>query len=364
MERVAVNMANHWAERGWKPTLLTTSHGGRQVAYDLHPEARHRDIGWPREIRNDELDPASMRAVMKAVELSDQSHACVLTNIPLITLLRSELAAHSPDAVISLGDVTNIRIIAATEGLRIRRFVSERCDPRRNSIGPWEPLRKRLYPRADGVVTQTSDAAQFFEQAGCVCHVIPNGVMKPRLGTAPATPREGRRCVTLSRLVVYKRLGILIRAFASIAGNHPDWSLDIWGDGPRRPQLQQLIDELGARERIRLCGHAKDVYAVLAEADLFAMTSESEGFPNALCEAMACGVAPVIIDCGPGVRDIIRDGVDGVLVSGADPNHFAAALDRLMTDDDERRRLGARATEVVERFAEDKVMRQWEELIA
>jgi GalNAc-alpha-(1->4)-GalNAc-alpha-(1->3)-diNAcBac-PP-undecaprenol alpha-1,4-N-acetyl-D-galactosaminyltransferase len=362
MERVAVNMANHWAERGWQPTLLTTSHGDKQRAYELHPEAQYRDIGWPRPIGDEELDPASLRAVMKTLEISDRSHAAVLANVPLMTVLRRELAAAPPDAIISLGDVTNIRVIAATEGLPIRRFVSERCDPRRNDIGPWEPLRQRLYPRADGVVTLTRDAAQFFEQSGCVCHVIPNSVPKPRVGPNPN--REGRRCVTISRLEVYKRIPLLIRAFAAIADRHPEWSLDIWGEGPRRSKAQQTIDELGIGDRVRLRGHATDVYGVLAEADLFAMTSESEGFPNALCEAMASGVAPVVIDCGPGVRDIIRDGIDGILVRGADADHFAAALDRLMTDDGERRRLGARAAEIVERFAPEKVMRQWEELIA
>jgi GalNAc-alpha-(1->4)-GalNAc-alpha-(1->3)-diNAcBac-PP-undecaprenol alpha-1,4-N-acetyl-D-galactosaminyltransferase len=277
-------------------------------------------------------------------------------------LLRRGIVSTRPDAVISMIDIMNVRVLAATEGLGIRRFVSERCDPWRTDIGVYERPRRRLYARADGVIAQTAEAARYFERFGAKCHAIPNVVVAPPPEARPV--RTTRTLTAVARLVAFKKLNVIIRAFAQIAPRHPDWRLDVWGEGPQREFLQSVIDKVDGDGRIRLRGHAHDVYGVLRGSDLFAMASITEGFPNALCEAMACGVPPVVVDCGSGVREIVRGGVDGILVQEEGPEPFARALDRLMTDDAERARLAARAPEVVERFSAEKVMRRWEEVLA
>lgn len=361
-QRAAVNMANQWAARGWRPTILTTSQRGRPLAYDIDAGVTLRDVGWRREPRDEEMDRASVEAIVSGLDPRDPVCDPLFADLVLMILLRHAIAATRPDAVISLIDVMNVRMLAATEGLPIRRYVSERCDPWRTDIRVYEPLRRRLYSRADGVIAQTGEAAQYFARFGAKCHAIPNIVVAPPAGERPA--RTTRTLTVVARLEAFKRLNVIIRAFARIAPRHPHWQLDIWGDGTQRAFLQSVIDQVDGDGRIRLRGHARDVYGVLREADLFAMASITEGFPHALCEAMACGVPPVVLDCGAGVREIVRDGVDGMLVQGSGPPELAEALDRLMSDDEERLRLAARAPEVVERFSADKVMRRWEEVLA
>lgn len=364
-ERAAVNMANHWARSGWRPTILTTSQRGRPVAYEVDPRVGWRDMGWRRGPTDEEMDRRSVDAILGGLDVGDPVSDPLFCDLVLMLLLRHAIVQTRPDAVISMIDVMNVRMLAATRGLGFRRFVSERCDPWHANIRGYEPLRRRLYREADGVITQTADAARYFERFGAKCHAIPNVVVPPPSPIDAPAPRNGKRkLIALARLVAFKRLNVIIRAFAHIAERHPDWELDIWGEGPQREFLESVIGQVGGDGRIRLRGHAHDVYPVLRASDLFAMTSTTEGFPNALCEAMACGVPPVVIDCGAGVREIVRHGVDGLLVNADGPRQYAEALDRLMSDDAERARLAARAPEIVERFSPEKVMRRWEEVLA
>ncbi len=361
-ERAVVNIANAWVARGWRLTILTTSQRGRPLAYALDPRVEHRDIGWRRDPAGDEMDRSSLDAILGALDLSDPAYDNLLADIVLLVLIRRAIQRTQPEAVIAFGDVMSVRMLAATAGLPFRRYASERCDPHRTAIGPYELLRRRFYREANGVAAQTGDAARYFESFGARCHVVPNMVLAP-----PGLPRPEsnghRTLVTLGRLVAFKRLDIVIRAFAHIAGAHPDWRLDVWGEGDQRARLERLIADLGAGVSIRLRGHVDDVHAVLRNAEIFAMTSSTEGFPNALCEAMACGVVPVVVDCGAGVRTIVRHGIDGLLVPGEGPALFASYLERLMDNEEERQRLAARAPEVVERFSADRVLDRWEELI-
>lgn len=361
-ERAAVNMANHWAARGWRPTILTTSQRGRPIAYALDSRVALHGIDWRRAPNDDDLDRDSVTAILSGLDIHDPACDPLIADLVMMTLLRRAIVATRPDVVISMIDLMNVRMLAATEGLRVKRFVSERCDPWHSDIKQYEPIRRRLYARADGVITQTADAARYFERFGARCHAIPNVVIAPPAGERPV--RTTRTLVALARLVAFKRLNLIIRAFAHIAARHPGWRLDIWGEGPQRDFLESVIAQVGVDDRIQLRGHAHDVYSALRGSDLFAMASTTEGFPNALCEAMACGVPPVVIDCGAGVREIVRHGVDGMLVQADGPVQFADALDRLMSDDEERERLAARAPEVVERFSAEKVMRRWEEVVA
>ena len=346
-ERVISIMANYWAERGEKVTLLTFDTGG-EPSYSLHAGVRHRPL---------KLEADSPNAVVG-----------LFRNLRRLQVLRRAVRESRPDLVISFVDKTNVVTLLATLWMKIPVIVSERIDPSSYQIGKiWNLLRQVSYGRADALVCQTPRALAYFrpvtDEKG---HVIPNPV-------APLLPNKqereqgdsegrGRVIVGMGRLTAQKGFDLLLRAFKILSPLHPHWSLKILGDGPLLKELQAQVASFGLSGRIELPGRVSDPYFELSRADIFVLSSRFEGFPNALLEAMACGLPVVSFDCPSGPREIIRDGVDGLLVPPEDVNALAATLGRLMGDDAERKRLAKRAPEVLNRFGLDEVMGKWDEL--
>jgi glycosyltransferase involved in cell wall biosynthesis len=160
-----------------------------------------------------------------------------------------------------------------------------------------------------------------------------------------------------------KGFDLLLRAFTQCAEAHQDWTLDIFGEGSERARLLALANELRVADRVRLPGAVKDPEKMLRQADFFVLSSRYEGFPMALLEAMACGLPVVSFDCHSGPREMIQNGVNGLLVPPNDVNALAKAMAHLMGNADERKRLGERATAVSEKFSLAKVTQMWRSLL-
>ncbi|BDU71778.1 glycosyltransferase family 4 protein [Mesoterricola silvestris] len=344
--RVAVNLSRAWTEMGRSVTILTTDDGLRPPSFPLHPRVAHRALGLMGNSRN----PLQG----------------LLFNLRRLARLRRAIADSRPDVLVSFLDKNNILSLLAGRALpRIPILVSERTDPSERSIGrPWEWLRRRTYPMADCLVVQTLHAKAFFSlKVQARTRVIPNPVLLPPPGPATVRDPGRRRLVTLGRMDPVKGHDMLIDGFAAIQGAFPDWDLVIHGDGPTRQEMVDKARGLGLEGRILFPGATTEVGARLREADVFVLTSRAEGFPNSLAEAMACGLPVVSFDCHSGPAELIRDGVDGLLVPPLDVPALSAALARLMGDADLRARLGAAAPDVLTRFSESSVLTQWESAI-
>ena len=181
-----------------------------------------------------------------------------------------------------------------------------------------------------------------------------------------AAQKPVRRIVTVGRLTQnHKRPHLLIEAFARVAGRHPDWRLELWGDKDRDAyyrRLESMIRDSGLSGRAFLMGPTKDVPAVLKEADLFAFPSAYEGFGMALAEGMSAGLPAIGFKSCPAVNELIEDGVTGLLCEdGAEA--LAGALDRLMSDQALRVQMGAAAKAAMQAFAPERIWDRWESLI-
>ena len=344
-ERVLSTMANYWAERGWEITVVTLK--GRENApfFPLHPAIRWLPLGVAGNSR-----PSFLSAIG--------------SNTRRVLALRRAIRSSCPDAVISFVDVVNVLTLLACRGLDVPVIVSERTNPSERKLGVvWSFLRRCSYSKASALVVQTQVARMYFpERVRARCEIIPNPVLVPAR-TGEIRPKGSRQIIAVGRLVATKGFDLLLKAFAPLAERFPEWTLVIRGEGPARAELQQLCQELKISARTHLPGRSEDMERAFQEAELFVLSSRFEGFPNALCEAMARGLAVVSFALPGGPTELVQNGVNGLLVPPGDIDALRNALERLMSDDGARARLGLEAEKITEKYPLDRVMDSWERLL-
>jgi glycosyltransferase involved in cell wall biosynthesis len=340
-------LAGELAERGHAVQLCTFDAPGSASFFPVSPRVRLENLGLA----------GNSSGLFQAV------HA----NFRRIRGVRRAVLAFHPDVVLSFIDQMNVLCLLALAG-RLPVVVSERIDPARHDIGRlWDLLRLLTYGRTKAIVVQTRAAVEFFPpRLQRLCRVIPNAVLSvvPRSGGAPLGRRLPSPCVVgLGRLHPQKGFDLLLQAFAKTRAAHPDWSLRIFGEGPQRPELEALCTRLGLDPDAVFPGTETDVDVLLAQAEVFVMSSRFEGFPNALCQAMAHGAAVIATNCPSGPDSIVRHGIDGLLVPPEDTAALASALETCMADAGKRAALGARGREIMDRFRPDKVLAMWEQTL-
>ena len=334
-EKVLCMLANQWADINWTVRLLTFDHPDRPLYYSLDPRIELCQL--------DLLLPSSGMV------------SAVANNLWRLWQLRKAIAKGSPDVVLSFMDTCNILTLAATRGLGVPVVVSERIHPAHQPLATgWSILRKILYRRAHTVVAQTKRALDWHSRA-----IREKGRVIANPVSAIPVGQSTFRVIAVGRLVPQKEFDLLLRAFAEVAPRHPAWSLVLWGEGPERPALEQLVETLRLSTKATLPGLSPRAGGWIDGGGVFVLSSRFEGFPNVLLEAMAAGLPVIATDCLAGPAELIRDGENGLLVPAGEVAPLAAALDRLLKDAPLREQLSEGARESTRAYSPDRILTQW-----
>lgn len=344
-QRVMSLLANHWTQAGCHVCVLAFSGPGAEPFFPLDSQVEYVPLGieW------------------KSSNLIEGIH----NNIRRIIHLRRAIRASAPQVVISFMDQENVLTVLATRALGVPVIISVRVDPIASPTGGiWSFLRNRVYPFATRIVVQTLRVRQSFSQKlQDKVAIIPNPVLSPPPVTCPRLLASTHSILAIGRMTEQKGFDLLIRAFARLALRYPDWRLTILGDGPLRQEIECLRNELGLTEVVGLPGEVRNIDDYFSQADLFVLSSRYEGFPNALCEAMARGLAVVAADCRTGPREVIEHGVNGLLATAGDVDSLAECMDRLMSNEADRKKFGSNASQIKDLYNCQKIIKMWESLI-
>jgi len=351
-ERVMASLASRLSDRGHEVTLVTLDDGKKN---------RHQVAASVTRVCLDRMRPSRNR------------FSGILANLGRVVALRRSLAKSRPEVVLSFCDSTNVLTLVSTLGWSIPVVVSERSDPSSQRLAaPWQWLRTKLYRNAARVIVLTEAAAR---TVAPWCSAPPI-VIASAVDFPPDPPPDsdvggdkvptcGRPPIVLGigRLEIEKGFDQLLIAFAAVAPRHPDWRLVIYGEGSLRGELERLRDGLGLRDRVDLPGWVRPIWPAIRGGELFVLPSRYEGFPSALLEAMACGLACVAFACPSGPSAIIRDGVDGLLVPPGDTDALAIAIEKCIGDPVLRSELGRAATGVTVRFGWSAMTDAYEQVL-
>lgn len=305
-----------------------------------------------------------------------------------IVALRRVCQRIDPAVCISFCDTNNV-LAGMAWGKRKPLILCERSDPRRQKLNrAWEYLRDRSYPRAAGIVSQTSGVTNYFRTrlgnriSRVRMETIPSAIVPPEANvsfsrdfanrslvhstgnevTEECRKSETKRLLVVGRLSPEKRIDRAIHAWGTIARKYPDWVLRIVGDGALRDELMELAGKFEVDRQIEFAHWSHDVWGEYQSAHAYCLPSDYEGFPQSLIEAMHCRLPAVVWDCGEAVEELIgRDRSCGIVVH--DPDSLVKALESILNDAALRERMGQEAGVVASRYHWRSIAPRWLDLI-
>lgn len=390
IERVVSTLANEWSRRGRKVCVVTLH--DRRRFYELDPAIHHLVIDRAGLNRLAELlrwiaahvrrqgPPRFLLLARLLSTLHELSYRRLYRTYSTIVyaaealLLRRALARIESPVIISFGTPINIITLKACRGLKRRLIISERNDPKRLSrFKSWDVLARKLYDRADLVTANTRgalrDMSAYVDTAKLA--FVPNPLILADTRdpdgnggeTVHSSLPPAPLILNVGRMVWDKAQEVLLEAFALLGDDFQDWRLAVVGDGRLESDLRTHAATLGIHHRVDWHGIVADPYIFYRSASIFALPSRVEGTPNALLEAMNCGLPVIVSDGAPGPLELVEDGETGLVVPVNDAAALAAALRRLANDETLRRRLGAAARKRVKEYDLPRALATWESVV-
>ena len=303
-ERVIAQLANYFAAQGKQCNIITLNDD--EVFYKLDPSVSVLPVG-------------------------EKSGNKVLDKLLRYRQVRKMVLQEKPDLVLSMPEEIAVYVLLALLGTKIPVYVSERNNPWvMPDVKVTRILRKFMYPVAKGIIFQTEMAKSFFPEA-----IQQKGVVLKNpvdAGRIPAQYRGEREKVIVGagRLSEQKNMPLLLKAFGKFAPGPPEFRLRIFGEGELREELTDLARSLNIADRVELPGRSTALLEKMNTAAMFVLSSDYEGMPNVLLEAMCMGMPCISTDCpSGGPRELIEDGVNGLLVPVGDVEALAEAMERM-----------------------------------
>ena len=337
-ERVVANLCNYLIEEN-EVTIVTTK--GKKSEYNL-----------------DE------RIKINCLENEEAKKNFILKNIERIKKLQKIVKNENPDIIISFLPEPSYRILfLKIFNHKLKVIVSVRNDPKVEYKSKINRLvMKMLYPLADGFVFQTQEAKEYFSkriQRKSV--IIPNPINEEFI-CEPYTGEREKTIVTVGRLEEQKNHKMLIDAFSKLPKEFNEYKLIIYGEGSLRHKLEQQINNLGLENRVILAGQVDDIKKEIYKAGVFVLSSNYEGMPNSLMEAMALGIPCISTDCPcGGPRFLIKDGYNGYLVPINDTYSLYKTMQNVLGK--EQTEISKRANKIIVNLNPNKINKDWHEYV-
>lgn len=291
----------------------------------------------------------------------EEKNGAYFPQLNIIKKVRNICKEWKPDVVISFyNDLCALTALAIT-GLHIPLIYSERNDPNKTNQGNAGRLyRKIIEYMADKIVFQTTGAQRCYPKSVQEKSTVILNPLNTYGFPIHDFLHEKHEIVSVGRLEAQKNQKLLIDAFALIAKDFPEYQLTIYGEGSLRKELEDYIKAKGLQERVSLPGSKNNIQEHIKDASLFVLSSDYEGIPNALIEAMAIGLPCVSTDCSPGgSRELIEDGVNGLITPCGDAKKLSDAMRMMLSNKSYAKACGVEALKIRKKTDVKKISEKW-----
>lgn len=345
-ERVIANLCNEALSNEYRVSIITCMN--KPVGYELKPGIEHICIEKTSDVHYKNLGERFLKRRK---------------------LLKKVLEECKPDVLLCFLPEPNFLALSLKKYFDFPMIISVRNDPVREYKNPvYQAIMRTLYPKADGYIFQTEQAMEYFSFINRITDracVISNPLGR-EFADYKRIQEENREntIVNVGKLSGQKNQKLLLQAFSRIADKFPEYQLIIYGEGDKRDELEAFVKELHLEKRVVMPGNVSDLAKKTEAAALFVLSSDYEGMPNALMEAMAMGIPCISTDCPCGGPDfLIQNGENGILVPVGDVEQMADAMEKLLRDRELADKLGSNAMGIVEKLHPDVVHEMWKKYI-
>lgn len=275
--------------------------------------------------------------------------------------IRKKVKSRNLDFLICMSTQMNSYGLISTAFTKTKGIGTERNNPYKYKSGKLNAmLKKTSAVLLDGFVFQTYEIAEYYPKSvlkkGCV---IQNAVFNPLVYEIEPCAERKKIICGVGRLSRQKRFDLLIKAFSAVYKDFPDYSLVIFGEGEERDELQNLIDSEGLTGCACLAGNDPEAIRKVAEGSVFVLSSDYEGMPNVLMEAMAVGTPCVSTRCKMGPEELIENGVNGLLADTGSADEIAGAIIKIISDRSLAERLSSESRKILETNNISSITDKW-----